>query len=238
MISQRQSATEIRLQLRALIAQANTVKPSLAVRLSNLLRWIKNKTDKEINQKISVVDFLSEIILDANSWLVLQTLTPEEKKQLYIDIKMSPAEQYWFDVLFPLWFDEPDPKLDIWKKELMAGNFSGDDMQIIRAISLEIKKLGCSCLWKYPLDLSMATDLLVMGLTNTALLVQITTLAQKYLPKKKNAWEDTLKHWKIKRGLLISYNPMPTNNVAQRISGTILRHMDSLPPDCYSSDKA
>jgi hypothetical protein len=120
----------------------------------------------------------------------------------------------------------------------MAGNFSGDDMQIIRAISLEIKKLGCSCLWKYPLDLSMATDLLVMGLTNTALLVQITTLAQKYLPKKKNAWEDTLKHWKIKRGLLISYNPMPTNNVAQRISGTVLRHIDSLSSNCYTLDKA
>jgi hypothetical protein len=237
-ISQRQSATEIRLQLRALIAQASTVKPSLAVRLSNLLRWIKDKNDKHIKHKPSVVDFLAEIILDANFWLILQTLTPEQKQQFYRDEKIDPAEQYWFDVLFPLWFDEPDPKLDIWKIEIMAGNFSGDDMQIIRAISLEIKKLGCSCLWKYPLDLSMATDLLVMGLTNAALLVQITTLAQQYLPKKKSAWEGTLKHWKIKRGLLISYNPMPTNNVAQRISGTILQHIDSLPPDCYSLDRA
>jgi hypothetical protein len=237
-ISQRQSATEIRLQLRALITQANTVKPSLAVRLSNLLRWIKSKTDRQITQKTSIVDFLSEIILDANFWLVLQTLTPEQKQQFYIDMKISPAEQYWFGVLFPLWFDEPDPKLDIWKKELMAGNFSGDDMRIIRAVSLEIKKLGGSCLWKYPLDLSMATDLLAMGLTSNALLVQITTLAQQYLSKKKSAWEDTLKHWKIKRGLLISYNPMPTNNVVQRISGTILRHIDSLPSNCYTLDKA
>jgi len=162
-ISQRQSATEIRLQLRALIAQASTVKPSLAVRLSNLMRWIKNKTDKQITQKTSVVDFLSEIIRDSDFWLLLQTLTPEQKQQFYIDMEISPAERYWFDVLFPLWFDEPDPKLDIWKKELMAGNFSGDDMRIIRAVSLEIKKLGGSCLWKYPLDLSMATDLLAIG---------------------------------------------------------------------------
>jgi len=120
----------------------------------------------------------------------------------------------------------------------MAGNFSGDDMRIIRAVSLEIKKLGGSCLWKYPLDLSMATDLFVMGLTGVALFVQITTLAQQYLPEKKSAWQDTLKHWKIKSGLLISYNPMPTNNVAQRISGTVLRHIDSLPSNCYTVDRA
>ena len=197
MISQRQSAAEIRLQLRALIAQANTVKPSLAVRLSNLLRWIKSKTDRQITPKTSVVDFLSEIILDANFWLVLQTLTSEQKQQFYIDMEISPAEQYWFDILFPLWFDEPDPKLDIWKKELMAGNFSGDDMRIIRAVSLEIKKLGGSCLWKYPLDLSMATDLLVMRLTGVALFVQITTLAVHHLPKKQSAWKYTLQHWNL-----------------------------------------
>jgi hypothetical protein len=236
--SQRQSATEIRLKLRALIDQAKTIKPSLAERLSNLLRWIKDKTDKQINQKPSIVDFLAEIILDANFWLILQTLTLEQKQQFYIDMEIFPAEQYWFDVLFPLWFDEPDPKLDIWKKELMAGNFSADDMQTIRAVSLAIKKLGGSCLWKYPLDLSMATDLLVMGLTGVALFVQITTLAQKYLPDKKSAWEDSLKHWKIKRGLLISYNPMPTNNVAQRISGVVFRHIDSLPSNCYTLDRA
>lgn len=238
MISPRQSATEIRLQLRALIDQAKTVEPSLAARLSNLLKWIKDKTDKQINQKRSVVDFLAEIILDADLWLVLQTLTPEQKQQFYIEMEISSAEQYWFDVLFPLWFDEPDPKLDIWKKELMAGNFSGDDMQIIRAVSLEIKKLGGSCLWKYPLDLSMATDLLAMGLTGVALFVQITTLDEQYLPEKKGAWEGTLKHWKIKRGLLISYNPIPTNNVAQRISGIVFRHIDSLPPNCYSLGRA
>ena len=234
MTSQKQSATEIRLQLRALIDQAKVVEPSLSARLSNLLRWIKDKTDKQINQKLSVVDFLAEIILDANFWLVLQTLTQEQKQQFYIDMGVSSAEQYWFDVLFPLWFDEPDPKLDIWKKELMAGNFSGDDMQIIRAVSLEIKKLGGSCLWKYPLDLSMATDLLAMGLTGVALFVQITTLSKSYLPEKKSAWEDTLKHWKIKQGLLISYNPIPTNNVAQRISRVVFRHIDSLPSNCYN----
>jgi hypothetical protein len=76
--SQRQSATEIRLKLRALIDQAKTIKPSLAERLSNLLRWIKDKTDKQINQKPSILDFLAEIILDANFWLILQTLTLEQ----------------------------------------------------------------------------------------------------------------------------------------------------------------
>ncbi len=89
MIRQRQSAIEIRLQLRELIDQAKSIKPSLAVRLSNLLRWIK---DKQITQKLSVVDFLSEIILDANFWLILQTLTPEQKQQFYRDEKISPAE--------------------------------------------------------------------------------------------------------------------------------------------------
>ena len=238
MTSQRQSPKEIRSQLRELIDQAKSIKPSLAARLSNLLRWIKDKTDKQINQKSSVVDFLAEIILDANFWLILQTLTPEQKQQFYIDMQISAAEKYWFDVLFPLWFDEPDPKLDIWKKELMANNFSGNDMQIIRAASIEIKKLGGSCLWKYPLDLSMATDLLAMGLTDIALFVQITTLAAQYLPEKQIAWENTLEHWNIQRGLLISYNPMPTNNVAQRISRIVFRHIDSLPSNCYTLDKA
>jgi len=82
-------------------------------------------------------------------------------------------------------------------------------------------------LWKYPLDLSMATDLLEMGLTDVALFVQITTLAAQYLPEKQIAWENTLEHWNIQRGLLISYNPMPTNNVAQRISRIVFRHIDS-----------
>lgn len=238
MTLQRQNPKEIRLQLRALIEQAKTVKPSLAARLSNLLRWIKDKTDKQISPKTSVIDFLTEIILDTNFWLVLQTLTPEQRQQFYIDMEISSAEKYWFDVLFPLWFDEPDPKLDIWKKELMANNFRGDDMQIIRAVSLEIKKLGGSCLWKYPLDLSMATDLLAMGLNDIALFVQITTLAGQYLPEKLSAWKDTLQHWNIQRGLLISYNPTPTNNVAQRLSRIVFRHIDSLPSNCYTLDNA
>ena len=228
------SAAYIRVSLEALIIEAQTIEPCLYKRLINLRSWIKKKTDKELNQKSSVIGLMLEVISDSIFWLELKPLTVEQRQQVYTNLNISPAGQYWFDVLFPLWFDEPDPKLNSWKRELMAGNFSQSDEQIIRDVSGEIKSVGGSCIWRHTLDLSMATDLLVMGLANNPLCVQITTGNIHNLDEKKTNWESTLKHWNIQRGLLISYNPVPNNTAAKRIAVVVLQHGDSLPLGCYT----
>lgn len=234
MTPQRLSAAEIRVRLEALIIEAQTIEPCLQERLINLRSWIKKKTDKELAQKSSVVGLLSEVILDSRFWLAIKTLTTEQRQQFYTSMRISPAEQYWFDVLFPLWFNEPDPKLNSWKRELMAGNFSQSDEQIIRDVSREIELGGGSCIWRHTLDLSMATDLLATGLANNPLCVQITTGNIHNLDEKKPKWESTLKHWHIQRGLLISYNPVPNNTAAKRIAVVVLQNGDSLPLSCYT----
>lgn len=232
------SAAYIRVSLEALIIQAQTIEPCLHKRLINLRSWIKKKTDKELNQKSSVIGLMLEVISDSIFWLELKPLTVAQKQQVYTNLNISPAEQYWFDVLFPLWFNEPDPKLDSWKRELMKGNFSRDDERVILSITNEIELLGGSCLWRHIADLSMATDLLAMGMTANPLCVQITTLALQYLSQKKSKWENTLRHWGIQRGLFISYNPMPLDTAANRIAVVVLQHGDSLPLGCYTLDGA
>jgi hypothetical protein len=232
------SAAEIRVILEELIIKAQTIEPCLQKRLINLRSWINGKTDRKLAQKASVVGLLSEVILDSRFWLAIKTLTIEQRQQVYTSMRISPAEQYWFDVLFPLWFNEPDPKLNAWKRELMAGNFSQSDEQIIRDVSRDIELGGGSCIWRHTLDLSMATDLLATGLANNPLCVQITTGHIHNLDKKKPNWESTLKHWHIQRGLLISYNPVPNSTAAKRIAVVVLQHGDSLPFGCYNLDEA
>lgn len=105
------------------------------------------------------MDLLTELVLDSGYWLELKGLTSEEKQRLYKREKTTPAEQYWYDLLFPQWFNEPDPQLPRWKQEMMAGNFNQNDAALISSLSNEIERLGGSYIWRYILDLSMATDL-------------------------------------------------------------------------------
>ena len=233
MIPQKFNAKEIRARLDELIVQADKIEPTLAKRLIDLRKWIKQKKDGCLNSKPYVLDLLAEVVLDSTFWLDLNPLNVTQRQFIYTEMNCSPAQQYWFDVLFPQWLNERDPKLPIWKQEVMAGNFNRDDEIIIRSISQKIEALGGSCLWNHILDLSMATDLVTTGIRKDPLCVQLTTVSGINLTQKHEKWQKTLIYWSIKRGLLISYNSMRSNHVAI-LADRILNCSDNLPTPCYT----
>ena len=233
MTPQKINAREIRARLDGLIVQADKIEPNLAKRLIDLRKWIKEKKDGCLNSKPYVLDLLTEVVLDATFWLALNPLNATQRQIIYTEMNSSPAQQYWFDALFPQWLNERDPKLPIWKQEVMAGNFNRDDEIIIRSISQKIEALGGSCLWNHILDLSMATDLVTTGILKSPLCVQLTTVSGVHLTQKYENWQKALIYWNIKRGLLISYNYMRPNHVTI-LADLILNCSDNLPTPCYT----
>jgi hypothetical protein len=126
-MTQRLSATKIRQSLDDVIKQATSTEPLLAKRLIDLKKWISTKKDGLLMSKVQVLDLLTEIVLDSELWLNLSELSLDERKQL-LEQEFSPAEKFWFDVLFPLWFSERDPHSPIWKQKIMAGEFNQNDI--------------------------------------------------------------------------------------------------------------
>jgi hypothetical protein len=223
------SPVEVRERLKQLIQQANRVEPNLAHKLSALVKWIKDKKDGLLASKPYVLDLLGEMILDTEIWLMLQSLSPEDKQQLDLSI----TEQYWLEVLFPKWINDRDPKFPSWKREVMDGQFKREDETILQELFREIKKRDGSYLWKYLLDLSMATDLLASGELEEPLCTQLTTLSEPYFTEKRQKWEETLTYWGIERGIIISYNPMEKNLVTQLVT-VILQYSDRPLTSCYT----
>lgn len=183
--------------------------------------------------KPSVLDLLTEVILDAELWLALSSLDEASRQQIYTEQGFPITDQYWLEVLFPKWINDRDPKFPKWKREVMGGKFKREDEPILRELSREIQRGGGSYLWKHLLDLSMATDLLASGPAEAPLCVQLTTVSGTYLTGKQQAWEATLADWNIERGLLISYNPMETNLVAKLVT-IILSYSDAPLDPCYT----
>jgi hypothetical protein len=83
----------------------------------------------------------------------------------------------------------------------------------------------------------MATDLIVSGIGERSLCVQLTISNDSLLETKKNNWRDTMKTWGIKRAIFISYNPVSqTLNRLDSINpivNYILERSDLLPNTCY-----
>ncbi len=225
---QRLHPTSLKTDLEKLIITANSIEPLLAKRLKDLMSWVGKRKDGFLNNKPYILDLLTELILDSEFWLLLKSMTPNEKQKFYIKEQITPAEQYWYDFLFPQWLNERDPQLPRWKKEMMAGNFYQNDEALINSLSEAIEAQGGSCMWRYILDLSMATDLAVVGSLNIPLCVQLTTSRSD---SKRTNWEAVLRHWGIKRGLFVSFNPkeLDTNALAKGI----LKKGDILPSHCY-----
>lgn len=229
-MTQRISPKEIKLSLDTVIQQASGIEPLLAKRLRDLKKWIATKKEGFLMSKVQVLDLLTEIVLDSELWLNLAQLSIDERQQL-LDEELSSAEQFWIDVLFPSWFSETDPHSPIWKQKIMAGEFNQNDVSLINILQHEIEKLGGNTLWRYILDLSMATDLVVVGDQNLPICIQLTTLAGEGLIQKKENWQNILSHWSIKRALLVSYYPkgLYYKNLAQ----VIFSESDTLPAICY-----
>lgn len=233
MATKRLPAKEIKTELDSLIQDALSTEPNLAKRLDELRRWIKDKKLGLLTRKPLVIDFLTELILDSRLWLKLKELTSEEKQIFFAQAQMTPAEKYWYEFLFPQWFNESDPKLDTWKKKMMSGEFTQEDEELINNLADEIEINGGACLWRYIIDLSMATDLVTSGNSSIPLCVQMTISSEEWLTDKKVNWEATLRYWGITRGLLVSINPQNLADNLNSLANVILQKCDSLPSSCY-----
>ncbi len=211
---------------------ASSVEPGLANRLGEISRWLKNKKDGLLVSKPFVMDFLLELIVDAQTYLDLKTLTTLERQE-FLD-QMTPTERYWYDFLFPKWFNEPDLKLPTWKQKMMAGEFTKEDEPFINVIINKIERDGGTFLRRYIVDLSMATDLVVSGRLGMPLCVQITRVYDALSMEKKHQWKRTLRYWAIERGLFVSFNPANKIKIVDRLSNEILLQSDHLASQCYA----
>jgi hypothetical protein len=228
-MSQRISAKDIESELKSLTAEVQPISPELASRLDEMRRWIKGKKPGQLMNKRHVMDFLIELYIDTKVWLDLQTVELKAR-QTYID-QMPPAEKYWYTGLFPQWFNEPDPKLSIWKQKLMAGDFDQDDKDLIDDLCDRIEARQGSAWNCYILDLSMATDLVVSSAFKIPLGVQLTTLSSQYSVEKKVQWELTLRYWQVQRALFVSFNPSRERAL---LAERLLQESDRLPASCYT----
>jgi hypothetical protein len=228
-MSERISPETVNARLQVLISDAIQVSPLLAKRLDEIRRWIKDKKPGQLVSKPYVMDFLCELDRDARFWLRIQALEPDLRTIVFG--RMSTSEKYWYTELFSRWINELDPKLSIWKRKLMAGEFKLEDEALVNDLRDRIDaNLGNSWVC-YILDLSMATDLIASGPLEKSLCVQLTTQQSQFTVEKREKWELTLKSWQIKRALFVSFNPM--NNRAL-LASRLLQECDGLPATGYN----
>ncbi len=231
-------AKEIKPKLDTLIKEAETVNTDLASRLKLIKSWIKDTRPGALTKKSELMFFLRELIEDVEQWLALAELNNSDRA-IALSL-LTPAERYWLTELFPRWFAKPDSKLRIWKQELMAGNFESKDRRVLNILADIVKKRGGSITLRYIADFSMATDLIVSGVLEKPLCVQLTITNEYLLDEKKDNWRDTLRYWQIVRGIFISYNPGNKKgselNVIKRLSNYLLESANNLPDSCYIED--
>ncbi|MDY7004294.1 MAG: hypothetical protein SWX82_10160 [Cyanobacteriota bacterium] len=209
-------AREIEPKLKQLSCLAWSTEPALAQRLDEVTRWIKDIRPGLLMQKGVLVGFLLELIKDGEFWLKLQSLTNEER-QLFLSHLPSPV-RYWYENLFPKWFNENDRKFYIWKQKLRSGEFNQEDADLLKSVARQIKSRDGCVVHRYIADLSMATDVIVSSSTGKPLCVQLTTMSGELCNDKYNEWKSTLQQWKIRRGIFVSYNPGQDRSVIQLVN--------------------
>jgi hypothetical protein len=222
---------EIKERLTSLIEEASAVDPNLEKRLEEIYHWIKNVKLGSLTAKRFVILFLQQMISDSQIWLDIQALTSQEEQQAYYG-EMTATEKYWYGELFSKWLSENDPKFYIWKRKLMAEEFSQQDATLIDSITSTIKFRGGTIVQRYVADLSMATDIIVSSRQEKALCIQLTSLSNEFSIGKSDNWETTLRFWEIERGLFLSYNP-GTSNFVNQIANIILYNSDNLKASVY-----
>jgi hypothetical protein len=158
-------------------------------------------------------------------------LASEEEKQLALD-SLSPTLKYWYSYLFPQWLSKKDSKFYIWRRKLMAGEFSQEDGKLIDSIANLIKQGGGTVVQRYIVDLSMATDIIVSSTQDKPLCLQLTSQSKEFSQPKFHEWETTLIFWGIERGLFLSYDPREINFI-NHIVNTALDNSDTLSQGTY-----
>lgn len=222
---------EIKGLLKSLTREASLIEPSLAKRLEEIDRWIKNLKPGSLTAKKFVMLFLKQMLNDSKIFFAIQSLSSPEERELYYQ-QMKPTERYWFWDLFPKWLRENDPKFYIWRQKLMSGEFSQDDKELLEQIVHNINLSKGTVVQRYVADLSMATDLIVSGSLERSLCIQLTSVSDKLSQEKSNNWEDTIRIWRIDRGLFLSYNPGKADFV-EEVAEIVLEHSNNLNAGSY-----
>ena len=230
-ISILQQARDIKTQLKSLIQEASSIDPYLAKRLDEVNKWIKHLKPGTLITKKFVMLFLKQLIEDSQKFLIIKSIEKEIEGEFDYR-QMTPTEQYWYKELFPKWLQEKDPKFYTWKQKLMSGKFTQEDREIIQAIANKIQFNQGTILRRYIVDLSMATDMIVSGIKEKPLCIQLTTLSKKFTQNKAEKWQDTLVFWEIDRGLFLSYNP-GKENFQNELVKTTLDNSDNLQKGNY-----
>ena len=224
-------AQEIKDKLNSLISEAAIIEPSLARRLDEINRWVKDVKPGSLTAKKFVLAFLLQLMRDSQVWLAIQSLPSERERQAAFEL-MTPGERYWYGYLFPKWLSQNDRKFYIWKQKLKTGQFDPADDIVIRAIAARIVERQGSVLYRYVADLSMATDSIVSNRQQQPLCIQVTTLSDEFSEQKYQKWQQTLQGWGIDRGLFLSYDTKDANFLNQLVN-IALYNSDNLPAGRY-----
>lgn len=224
-------AQEIKDKLNSLITEADPIDPSLARRLDEINRWLKDVKPGSLTAKKFVMAFLLQLIQDSQVWLAVQSLPSGIEQKAAFEL-MTPGERYWYSYLFPKWLRENDRKFYIWKQKLKAGKFDPADDLVIRAIAARIVERQGTILYRYVADLSMATDSIISNRQHQPLCIQVTTLSNEFSQQKYHDWQQTLQDWGIDRGLFLSYDKSDENFLNQLVN-IALYNSDNLPAGRY-----
>lgn len=224
-------AEQIEIKLKELTIKARNINPNLESKLKNLCHWIKNKTPGKLREKKYVAAVLVELIKDIEIWFILNQLSKNEKTLVFS--QKTPVEKYWFDFLFPQWFEQEDKYFPCWKQKLMKGEYNDNDEPFRNTLRDEIKKRRGYSLWRYILDLSMATDIIVCHTSSNPLCVQYTKSSPGNTLDKKEKWKNTLCYWRIRRGIFVCVHPNSRIQGLKKLVNLSLRQSDDLLDDCY-----
>ena len=218
---------DIEPKLKELIKITSLVEPALGARLKTVWRWVKDVNPGLMMRKKFLMAFLLELIKDVEAWLDLKVLS-EEERQLVLD-QVTPTVKYWYEVLFPKWFNQHDPKFDTWKRKLRAGEFKSEDKDTLKSIARQIESSGGTVVQRYVIDLSMATDLVTSGHLVNPLCVQITSIAEESsLRNKIDKWKKTLGDWEIERALFVSINLGKKDEGVKSVGNLIVFNSDHM----------
>lgn len=221
------SPQDVKPTIQRLISEAERLEPTLADRLREIDKWIKDKPPGLLMRKKVLLNFLTEIIFDAELWLGFCELSLEEQE--IERHSLSAVEQFWYFTLFPRWLNEPDPKLPKWKREILKDTCERDDEAQIGQFAGSIEYCGGQVYQNMILDFSMATDLVVSGSLEQVLCVQLTISAQQNTEEKIRHWRETLNYWKIKRALFMSFNPCGQYRDSRKLAALLVTQSDRLP---------
>jgi hypothetical protein len=212
---------EIKDSLKDLIVEARPLYPKLADKLENLQRWIKNKKDGQLRNKKYVRYILFQLIVDVETFLAINDYClQEDRHEIIKDLNRS--EMYWYETLFPQWFMKEDKYLPTWKQKLMADEFTDDDEKDRKQLIKLVKQRNGGTCWRYILDLSMATDIIMNSETGRPICVQYTTNAEEYTDKKVEKWREISFYYGINCTIFVRIYPKNSDDALSELANKSL----------------